>query len=387
MQLIRRTASDCEVVPYQADFRSQVIELQTHLWSPSLPLNDAYFEWKFLRNPYQRDPLIYLALVDGKAVGMRSFCGVKWEAGVPAQNLIAPYADDAVIEPAFRNSGLMPAIMKTALADLALSGHPYVFNLSAGPITFLTSISMGWRSAGYVQPMHWRSRQIAATDAINRVLSPFPRLSGQVKRLRKRCVAKGFQTFSEIEANRIHQLSTEVPNISFQDLPRCQEMANLVKRLGHTGLIRHVRDSAYFDWRFQNPLSRYRFLFYDSDRLDGYLVLHEYVSEFAQRDLVNIVDWEAANTAIKSELLQAAIKLLPNRRIDIWSATMSEETIALLVQNHFKSERQEPAVTQQAPGILVRATNDTDESTWMIAGRKITELANWDLRMLFSMRG
>ena len=36
-------------------------------------------------------------------------------------------------------------------------------------------------------------------------------------------------------------------------------MAELVERSGDTR-IRHVRDSQYFQWRFQNPLSRYRYL-------------------------------------------------------------------------------------------------------------------------------
>ena len=41
-----------EFVRYQPDLKGQVVELQTHLWSPSLALNTAYFEWKYERNPY-----------------------------------------------------------------------------------------------------------------------------------------------------------------------------------------------------------------------------------------------------------------------------------------------------------------------------------------------
>jgi hypothetical protein len=76
---------NCEFVRYQPDLKGQVVELQTHLWSPSLALNTAYFEWKYERNPYLVEPLIYLVMYHGKAIGMRGFFGVQWEGGVPAQ--------------------------------------------------------------------------------------------------------------------------------------------------------------------------------------------------------------------------------------------------------------------------------------------------------------
>jgi hypothetical protein len=365
-------ASGYEVVRYKADLRSQVLELQSHLWSPSLTLNEAYFEWKFERNPYQEKPLIYLAMLDGKAVGMRSCFGMKWEVGAHGQTFIGFCADDAVIAPSHRNRGVMARIMSAVLADLANSSSvDYVFNLSAAPMTFLTSISTGWRSAGYVQPMHWRP----------------PLVSGGIDALRARLFPKRHRTFDDRNEDQAEPAFTVVPEISFRGAARCEEMAGLVKRIGDPGRIRHVRDREYFDWRFQNPLSRYRFLFYDTDCLEGYLVLQEYTSDFARDATVNIVDWEASNSAIKSELLQAALKFVRDRRVNIWSATLPPEVRELLIQNHFQFETPKPPMLQQCPGILVRSIRDQKESEWMLGDLRLTELANWDLRMLFSMRG
>ena len=164
-------------------------------------------------------------------------------------------------------------------------------------------------------------------------------------------------------------------------------MAGLVERIGHSGRIRHVRDTEYFEWRFQNPLSRYRFLYRDTDRLEGYLVLQEYTSESDKRDMVNIVDWEATGTAAKAELLRAALRLIGSRRVVVWSATLTQETIDLLVRNRFSSDTPSSAMVQQCPGILVRAIHDQGEGEWLLGGLRLTDIANWDMRMLYSMSG
>jgi hypothetical protein len=98
--------SNYEIVRYQPGLKRQVIELQTHLWSPNLSLNTRYFEWKYERNPYVKEPLIYLAMHYGKVIGMRGLFGVQWECGVPTQRFTNLYADDMVIAPEHRSRGL-----------------------------------------------------------------------------------------------------------------------------------------------------------------------------------------------------------------------------------------------------------------------------------------
>jgi GNAT superfamily N-acetyltransferase len=368
-------ASDCKVVSYRPDLKAQVIELQKHLWSPSADLNSAYFDWKYLRNPYLQQPLIYLSMCDGQAIGMRSFFGVCWEAGNPPTRHPALYADDAVIAPAYRNRGLMPQIMKAALEDLAQRGYDFAFNLSASPITLLASLSAGWRSAGWVAPMR---RQ--------------PWLKFPV-----RGSAMRSQTLADIGAARVQRVLDAHRAVSLQEHPRCADMAELVLRLGSGDRIRHVRDCPYFEWRFQNPLSRYRFLFHDTDCLQGYLVLQEYTSEFADRAIVNIVDWEATSEGPQRDLLLAALKLVRARSIVIWSVSLNADTLKLLEQSRFRLEQGLPGDFRQCPAILVRAIGDGEQgegnldrraaSDWQLGARPLTQRASWDLRMLYSMHG
>ena len=75
--------ADYDIVRYAPEFRDGVLRLQTHLWSPDLAVNDAYFAWKHEQNPFQTAPLVWLALSRGEVVGMRSFFATRWEAGRP----------------------------------------------------------------------------------------------------------------------------------------------------------------------------------------------------------------------------------------------------------------------------------------------------------------
>src|SRR5262249_36975392 len=105
-----------EIKPYVRDFRSQVAGLQRHLWNGSLSRNTAYLAWKYEQNPYLPDPLIYLAVDQGKVVGMRGVFGSCWEIGT--ERFVVPCADDFVIAPAHRQRGLFGRIMSAAVTDL-----------------------------------------------------------------------------------------------------------------------------------------------------------------------------------------------------------------------------------------------------------------------------
>jgi hypothetical protein len=122
--------------------------------------------------------------------------------------------------------------------------------------------------------------------------------------------------------------------------------------------------------------------------LEGYLVLQEYTSEYADKEVVNVVDWEATSVAVQADLLQAAIRLSAERRLIIWSVSLPRPTTAMLEESGFKLERQPASAAQQIPALLVRAIRDDHlDDEWLFAGQKLLEMKSWDLRMLYSMCG
>ena len=383
-------AADYDIVPYRPEHREQVIEFQKDLWSPSAELNGAYLDWKHLRNPYVNEPLIYLALSGEKIVGMRGFFGAKWQFGSPRQTQVIPCASDMLIAPEHRNRSLMTLIMKTALNDLARKGYIYVFSMSAGSMTLVSQMAMGWRSAGSLRP---KQRVVPAKQsfpAVRTLLKKSPLAVSAYRWLRRRgrTVAAGaageshgnhFDDFDSRSDQRRHRLGAHV---SIQETPRTKAMAELVARLETDGRIRHVQDEPYFAWRFQNPRSRYRFLFWDDDaRLEGYLVLQ--ATPLPWMPHINLVAWESTTERAGADLLRAAIELVGRETLFTWSATLGETEQLMLNAAGFTRVIQ--TITQHPATVLVRpAREEMLNLEWSVGGLRLLDLGSWDLRMIYS---
>ena len=350
-----------EIVKYHPEFRSQVVELQRHLWGPDVALNAAYLEWKHERNPYLETPLIYLALCGGQVVGMRGMYGAKWQIGYPCQTFLGLCGSDLVIAPDHRNRGLFRKILSAVLDDLANSSYTYVFGLSAGEITYLGSLAMGWRGIGPLRTVQRKCAKSLPSSA-----------SGEKRDL-----------FYSLDRNGAGSGGEASPHVSVELTARPKAMAELIERIGGDGRMRHVRDQQYFAWRFQNPRAVYRFLFWEDARLEGYLVLRRWV--YTDRVAVNIVDWEATNAQVRADLLQAAIRWGNFAHLTIWSATLPDEAKTLLQITDFKELEGKGNMTRFHPTVLVRPIRDEMlKGDWVLADRRLLDLANWDLRMIYS---
>jgi GNAT superfamily N-acetyltransferase len=387
-QVIMPTA-DYRIVPYRSEYKAQVIEFQKDLWSPSAELNEAYLDWKHLRNPYVSEPLIYLALCGNEIVGMRGFFGARWQFGSPRKTLVIPCATDMLIAPDHRNRSLMTLIMKAALKDLAQKGHTYAFSMSAGSMTLVSQMAMGWRSTGSLQP---KQRIVPARQSfpgVRTLLRKSPRVVSAYRWLRRlgqtatsdaarQSPANHFDVFDSRSDQRSHRVGTHV---SIQKAPRPADMADVVARLENDGRIRHVEDESYFAWRFQNPRSRYRFLFWDDGRLEGYLVLQ--ATPLPWMPYINLVAWEATTERACAGLLQAAIELVGRETLFTWSATLEESEQPILDAAGFTRVVQ--TITQHPATVLVRPIRDEMlDQEWLVGGSRLLDLGSWDLRMIYS---
>lgn len=384
--------SDYEIRRYDASFKDQIFKLQTHLWSPDPAFNATYFAWKYEQNPYLDDPLVYVALHRGEVVGMRGFHGVQWECGAPVERFTSLYADDLVVAPAHRRRNLTRMIMTTAFADLSRRGHDYVFNLSAGDVTLHSSLSMAWRSAGWTGPMRRPSRRGGSTDRIKALLRPLrhlPVVSRGLARAGDWHRAHTRRMLAQEQAASMARAVPRPPQLSCSDLPDCAGMAALVDRIGADGRIRHVRDETYLRWRYGNPMSRYRFFSWTVERLEGYLVLQEATSPRFDPEILNIVDWEASDPTIRRRLLEGAMaECSHDRTVVAWTATLPPDLVALLAEYGFRHVDSPHDASRAAPAILMRPVL-LDQSTgdWQLAGRRLLDQANWDLRLIYSMHG
>ena len=366
------------IVPYSAEHKPLVAELARHLWSPDPRLNERYLDWKYHHNPYVRDPLLYLAFVGDKLAGMRGAFGSLWEIGNPAEFFVLPYADDLVIDPAFRGQGLHRVIMNFALRDLAGRGYRYVVNLSAGKVTAKASMNIRWRDAGTVRALYRRTLRKTAADFLTDRAKPLPLLWRWAHKLSTFSGRSGDHLFDRLDA-RFSAWDRDAASPFVHRTPLIREMSQLVARLPKDGRIRHVRDETFFAWRFSNPLYDYRFLHIGRERLRGYMVLQR--SPFFIGDRASIVDWEAESDLIRAELLAAVIEDGRFPELCIWQLGASPAAARLVDHYGFKALRR-----YYEKSVLVRSASDDElDAPWMLGGRRLDDAGQWDLRMIYAM--
>ena len=377
---------ECRIETYRPEHKRSVAKLQTRLWSSDTALNTRYLEWKYERNPYVREPLIYLALAGDEVVGMRGFHGARLEAGSPSQRFPALFGDDALIVAEYRNRGLVTRIMKAAHADLGSRGHRYVLSMgSAGRVNGLGLMTLGWRSAGGLRPMGRLSETGRRRTRLSAVVARQP-LIWRFSEARLLASADERRPFRHLDASiAACRPMSELP-LAVERKPRLDAMVELVERLGHDGRIRQVRDRAYLAWRFDNPLSDFRFVYCGNERLDGYLVLGRRASDLGAFDRVYVSDLEAKDEAVRARLLAAAIDRGRLPELVTWTATLSEEKVRAFTNQGFVPVDLEEAA-RGFPCVLARRLPDGDNAEdWMLAGRRLLDLASWDVRVIFSMR-
>jgi GNAT superfamily N-acetyltransferase len=356
----------CEIRRYDVGFRDQVLELQRHLWSPDLALNDRYFAWKYERNPWVSNPCIYLAVDGGRVVGMRGAFAIPWVVGPEREPLRALSAGDTVVAPAYRRRGLARQINEALTADVRRAGRAFLINTSAGRAVRLLSLHSGWRATEEIWPLTRQPKGLRATAWLSRhARRDADPLDALVQRLNRQVERAG---------GSVRISPTESP----------EQMAALAASTSPHDLIRLRKDVSFFRWRFSNPLCRYLFLFANEgpEDLAAYLALQ---AHGPQHDTgLNLVDWEASSVDALTVLLDTLAGAVRAERVNTWPGGADPTFSAAFLGAGFL-----PVPRSMLPSALpaimsLPLFNVTSGDPWSVQGVDLTRLESWDLRMAAS---
>lgn len=328
---------DYRLEPYGASRHDAIAGIQSGLWGPDLAANLRYLQWKYLENPYIREPMLSLVFREDQLVGMRGMYGSRWTTG-GGNEVTLPVAGDTIVRPEHRSKGLFRRMTDALMEEAAHRGYPLALNLSGSPPTSLRSMRLGWK-------------RVASYEMVRR--GGWARLAG---------LAAGVLPASGV------RVAME---------PDPEGMSRLVESRGPTGRIRHVTTPEYLRWRFRNPLSTYRFLFVGDDPLRGYLVLQS--RKGGSRSA--IIDWEAEDEAVAERLLRGAIRTVGTDSLGSWAGPLTSGWPALLRHGGFRLEDQSGGSKRFEPGLLVARVGEGD---WTLGGIPVRNAANWDVRMVAS---
>jgi hypothetical protein len=164
---------------------------------------------------------------------------------------------------------------------------------------------------------------------------------------------------------------------SVSERARPDEMSALAGAADRHDGIRHAKDPAFVAWRFANPLSRYRFVYHESDGvLDGYVVLQTHLHNHDTG--ANIVDWEATSPGVFATLLRAVCRSLPDETVSIWPEGLPSLTDDACRAEGFRPIEDPPRQwTLPAVMVLPIQGGSVDETDLLDLGR-------WSLRMIAS---
>ena len=361
---------------YTPEHLRQVCTLQTHLWGPSVRRNAAILKWKYLCNPYIEEPLIYLALHENSVVGMRAMFGTCWEAGGRGHPWILPSAADTLLDPKHRDSGLFQDLSGSAIEDMRKRGFSHILNLSSSDAHYVVQImTMGWKPLGASGSLYRRT----ANPAVIREASEVANRSRLLRRAVDAGKKAGRQFRAAMSVNPFtvldrHAQDNQCPTCVAKK-PKPRAMAELVERAGRDGRIRHVRDKTYFSWRYHNPMAQYRFLFYGSDTLEGYLVLQNIIG----KQEINIVDWEGRNDRVRSELLTSAVQWGNFRTMCIWGRSLSSASLETVREAGFAEDS-----SNGYKGCFLIKPLKEGSSVDHFSGCDPMEPDQWDMRMIYS---
>lgn len=340
------------IIPYTDDYRAQLLDLQVHHWGHDLGLRHAYLNWKYRRNPYMGEPLIHLAMKGDEVVGMRGFWGARWRAG--AANVVdVPCAGDIVIAPEHRNRGLFVRLNRAALEALAERGYSYAFCVSSGMITHLGLEADGWRAIGSL-------RRVARGPKLKFNLDPFERFD---------CA-----TWEALPSGL---------SLSRSTAPRAVEMTTLVERQPDDARIQPVCDVSYFRWRFENPFSKYRFLYCNAPdgNLEGYLILQ---CDRGRGWDVRVLDWKASGEEVRWALLTGAIERGGFDCLSLWAAGLPEKVDRALAEMGFASWNERGFLGASRPTILIKSLANSEHAAWKMGDVPLLDRTHWNLSMLCS---
>ena len=365
------------ITRYRPELRPGLLALRRHLFPGDETRNASYFKWKHEDNPYSDGPVAYVALDGGEVVGARAFQGARWCLGTRGGTADWLVACDLIVHPAHRGKRLFHQVMGYALADLADRGHGCIVNWSANPVNYGASLRSGWRLILPYATWRLETPRVRRARRLAERLGRLP-LAWRAGRVVRRLASH--QGFGALESAWSRRPSAEPLRLEPEPLP--DAMGELVEAVG-SPLIQHVRDATYYRWRFRNPRSDYRFVFWKESRLEGFLVLQ--AAQGSRAADLRVVDWEASRPEILEAMLSRLARDGGYDSLALWTATLPAAVTQALRGMGFGPQEESRGAPGYRPGLIAIGPGGTDlETTRAVDAPPLRDPVRWGFRMAFS---
>jgi hypothetical protein len=303
--------SEPRIVPYEAGYEEQVVELGLPIWGDDPATSRATLRTRYAGN----QSVLLLAVDGGRVVGMSGLMPTTWQRGRRGPVLSTLAWGDTVVAEDHRGSGLLRRLKVASRAQADALGHDSGICAHAGAPVQLALLTLGWRSVG---PAERHVRGPGQTTGVARARRAAAHLlrTGRLGRT---------EPFEALDRVRPGAVRVELA-------PRVAEMAALHDRITDDSRLRKVRDERLFAGRFGAEPAAHRFLCTGRDgSLDGYVVLETHPGSWTSA----VIDWAARD----EETLLALLRAVPSsERLELQAMSLTPAERRLLVEAGFRSE-------------------------------------------------
>jgi len=304
---------------------------------------------------------------------MRGFHGARWRVGSRGALDHSFCACDLVVDPAHRKKGIHREVTQAGLQELRRRGHRFVFNMSANPQNYLSSLKAGWRLIAPFGTVRKDTPRSVRAQRWKFRLQKTPFFWKYAHLAETFWSGKGVDDLDKRPA-----IAIENGTLTVARKPDLQLFMRIAERSAFGNGFGHVRTPEFLEWRYQNPRHDYRFVTFDGTRGCGYLVLHG--PRGPRRGRMSIVDWHASDAEIRDRMIDAIVELGVLDALAIWSVCLPGEMKEKLSRRDFAAVDESRGVESYRPGLLVKPLDETTD--WTLSGQDISNIENWNLRMI-----
>lgn len=327
-------------------------------------LDRTIFNWKYVENPYVKSPPIFIAEVNNRIVGARSFFPILMN--ISGSHVLAFQPCDTMVHPDHRRKGLFTMMTQKALEYYEYKDVKLYFN-------FPSKYSrQGYYNLGWSEVENHEYIRILDSDFITQKM-----LTGDLNILRS--------VFSQIPIKTLNKIIHWVNDnghyeVEKYDSPPVETLCSLYEK-SIPNEIHAVRNDLFYNWRLDDPLHDFQtYIFRDGPEILSAFIVSNRLTNNGTKNTVLLRDVLPMKNEGRREQVDRLVQdVVGSNDIRLWEGPLKRPDIYL---NGFLPPEKILPNSERHCHIAVRPTQYNQDLEWQLEGTDIRDSDNWKISII-----
>lgn len=334
-----------KIVKYEEKYKESLLDLLKYIW-PNINNKEIKerFEWRYERNPYDKEPYIFLAMDNDKIAGFRAFVLQHYQIGGKIFIIFSPA--DTIVHEDYRRQGIISKLNTVSIN--------FINNVFKGDRVFLTNLSTSAISMPAYLKQNWHRVNHKKTYSYK--------------------VSLKFFFTNKSNNDDTTTLIRDGCCIEISSSLYSSQLGLFVSNNRNHNKFSNIRDESFFSWKYSYQPSKYKYIYCRrDDEMIGYLIVKQLKGK-----RFSLEEFDATEYSIFRLMVSVVMKELSIQVLRTWS--FSGRDNAWLRKSCFFTE---PAMIFRLFGkerlpILVRPTTQKpSDDDFKVNDCDIRNIKNW----------